>query len=134
MGGVGIVLLELRVLCDVGRVLLVLVVFGSCFGNGDDVDGVQGVDGRSAGMLRGRRGGAGDERAMSKGWVYLWSFCAVFCLLWAPLGSTDISIRCASIIARLLTSTERFSCSMHLHMRESSYLQAHVSRIHMARI
>ena len=56
LGGFGIVLLELRVLCDVGRVLLVLVVFGSCFGNGDDVEGMQGVDGRSAGMLRGRRG------------------------------------------------------------------------------
>ena len=40
---------------DVGRDLLVLVVFCSCFGGGgDDVEGMQGVDGTSARMLQGR--------------------------------------------------------------------------------
>ena len=88
---------------------------------------------RVRGCCRGG-GGCGRRATDEQGLGVLSAFCAVFILLWAPLGSTNVHIHCASAIARFSTSTASFSCSMHLHMRESSYLQAHVSRIHMARM
>ena len=119
---------------DVGRDLLVFVVFCPCFGGDDDVEGMQGVDGTSARMLRGRR----RVRATSEQRARVGCSFGVLCSVHSSLGAPGLD-KCGYSLryryrAFLDLNSAILMLDAYLHTHVSSCLQPHLSHAHMARI